>query len=66
MVVALSVSYGCVQVGWEEVEPEEDEAATKNPSIAQYLMYAAKPTKGKQSRIHPYFKERCLQPLASL
>ena len=51
-----------IQVDWEEVEPEEDTQA--NPSIADFIVKMAKP--GKQSRIHPYFRERCIQPLTTL
>ena len=46
---------------WEEVEPEEEENV--NPSVAQYFV-SHKPVKterkGTSSRMHPYFKERCL------
>ncbi|XP_023338163.1 ribonuclease H2 subunit A [Eurytemora carolleeae] len=55
-----------VKVEWEEVEPEEDDATLRNPSVSQYFVKVGKPTKGKPSRIHPYFKERCLAPLTTL
>ena len=55
-----------VQVEWEEVEPEEDDATLRNPSVSQYFVKVGKPTRGKPSRIHPYFKERCLAPLTTL
>ena len=55
-----------VQVEWEEIEPEEDDASLRNPSVSQYFVKVGKPTRGKPSRIHPYFKERCLAPLTTL
>jgi len=54
-----------VKVDWEEIEPEEEEG--RNPSVSQYFVTVAKGVKGgKVSRVHPYFRERCLQPLAAL
>ena len=54
-----------VQVEWEEVEPEED--VPSNPSVKSYFVkVASKTSSNKPSRQHPYFRERCLQPLTSL
>lgn len=54
-----------VRLTWEEVEPEEDENTLKNPSVSQYFVSAAKPNQAKSGRVHPYFRERCLQTLAT-
>jgi len=54
-----------VKVEWEEVEPEED--VPSNPSVKSYFVkVASKTSSNKPSRQHPYFRERCLQPLTSL
>jgi len=61
-----------VKVEWEEVEPEEDEAALKNPSVTQWLVKTTKPKSGGDNqpgtshRVHPYFRQRCLTPLTAL
>jgi len=49
-----------VKIGWEEVEPEEEENA--NPSVAQYFVShkTVKAEKKGGGRMHPYFRERCL------
>jgi len=51
-----------VRMKWEEVEPEEEE--NTNPSVAQYFVShktVKAETKGKAgARMHPYFRERCL------
>jgi len=50
-----------VKMRWEEVEPEEEENV--NPSVAQYFVShksVKTERKGTSSRMHPYFKERCL------
>merc|ERR1719244_1620355 len=53
-----------VKMNWEEVEPEEEENA--NPSVSQYFVKVAnkKTTETKSSsRLHPYFRQRCLARL---
>jgi len=49
-----------VKIEWEEVEPEEEE--NKNPSVSQYFVTVAKTSKTGRgvSKMHPYFRERCL------
>jgi len=49
-----------VGMKWEEPEPEEEENV--NPSVAQYFVShkAVKTEKKGSSKMHPYFKERCL------
>jgi len=49
-----------VKISWEEVEPEEEENA--NPSVAQYFVShkTVKAEKKGGGRMHPYFRERCL------
>ena len=55
------------QVEWEEIEPEEDEAALKNPSVTQWLVKTEKKgSVGGSVRVHPYFRERCLTSLTTL
>merc|ERR1719219_2785893 len=51
----------CVKVEFEEVEPEEEE--NKNPSVSQYFVKVATKKGGKAGtgRMHPYFRERCLE-----
>jgi len=56
-----------VKVEWEEIEPEEDEAALKNPSVTQWLVKTEKKgSVGGSVRVHPYFRERCLTSLTTL
>jgi len=50
-----------VKVSWEEEEPEEEEGA-KIGNISRFLVVKSK----KSSKIHPYFRERCLKPLSGL
>jgi len=54
-----------VKVEWEEVEPEEDESS-KNPSVSQYFVQTKKPVRTATSRVHPYFKQRCLSSLTAI
>jgi len=55
-----------VRMEFEEVEAAEDESIKNNPSVSQYFsaVTMAKPgTKNKNSRKHPYFRERGLTQL---
>jgi len=50
-----------VKIEWEEEEPEEEE--NRNPSVSQYFVKVEKTKKGDRktsTKMHPYFRERCL------
>ncbi len=51
----------CVNVAFEEVEPEDEEHVKKNPSVKNYFIKApSKFTAKAKNRRHPYFTERGL------
>jgi len=58
-----------IKVEWEEVEPEEEENA--NPSVSQYFVKVEKSSKARAgdkrgvTRMHPYFRQRCLSRVTS-
>lgn len=58
-----------VAVTFEEVEPEEEDAASKNPSVKDFFVKAPTDKERRANRrlagVHPYFKERGLKPTAA-
>jgi len=49
-----------IKVDFEDVEPEEDQST---PKMTMYTVTLSKQKSGKLTRVHPYFRERCLAPL---
>ena len=56
-----------IQMTFEDPEPEEDETASKNPSLKNFFVQlpSAKDKKMRSNSAHPYFKERGLTSTVS-
>ena len=56
------------RVTFEEVEPEEEDAIKKNPSVKEFFVKVPSKKEAGSGRAgrktHPYFKERCLKTVS--